>query len=87
MVPLVGKSKGNITCAAEEEKTKTLKFSMICLSSCEDWRAKSIKPKSTNMKDCVTEGDRISLNPYRSVGEGEGGQASSSVMVIHTTEL
>ena len=43
--------------------------------------------KTAYRVDCVTYGDRISLFPCRSLGEGEGGQASSSLAVIHTTEL
>ena len=37
--------------------------------------------------DCVTYGDGISLFPCRSLGEGEEGQVSSSLVVIHTVGL
>ena len=56
-------------------------------SSCKDQCAKIVKLKTIYMKDCITQGDRISLNLYISLGEGEGGQASSSEAVINTAGL
>ena len=68
-------------------KIKSLISQNMCSSSCEDWCTKIKKLKIVYMKDYITQGDRISLNPCKSLEEGEGGQVSFSLVVIHTTWL
>ena len=81
----VGKSWGRHHMCSERTKNKILYSQRDVRCRAKIGVQKSVKHKTVYRVNCVTWGNRISLNPYRSLGEGEGGQASSSLAMIHTT--